>query len=102
MNRLIIPPAASPRILVVTRRVVRNLVVSALLMTTAAASAHAAPPPDASGVFADWFKSLTVPGIPGAPCCTLADCRMVDATWNDQTQHYEARGMREKVSNAPG
>lgn len=102
MNRLTIPPATKPRILVVSRRVVRNLVVPALLMTTAAASAYAAPPPNASGVFADWFRSLTVPGIPGAPCCTLADCRMVDAIWNDRTQHYEARVVREKFSNSLG
>jgi hypothetical protein len=53
-------------------------------------------------VFSDWFRTLTVPGIPGAPCCTLADCRMVDAIWNDRTRHYEARVMREKFSNSLG
>ena len=36
------------------------------------------------------------------PCCTVADCRMVDAIWNDRTQHYEARVMREKFSNSLG
>ena len=101
MNRLIIPPATSPLIFV-SHRIARNLVVSALLMTTATTGALAAPPPATSGVFADWFRSLTVPGTPGAPCCTLADCRMVDAKWNDRTQRYEARVMREKFSNALG
>ena len=66
----------------------------------AGSSAYAAPPPDANGVFADWFKSLTVPGIPGAPCCTMADCRMVDAKWDDRTRHYQARVIREKFSNS--
>ncbi len=65
-----------------------------------AMSAHAAPPPDASGQFSDWFRSLTVPGIPGAPCCTMADCRMVEARWNDRTQHYEAQVTRERFSTA--
>ena len=63
-----------------------------------AMAAHGAPPPDASGQFSDWFRSLTVPGIPGAPCCTIADCRMVEAKWNDRTQHYEARVTRERFS----
>ena len=62
--------------------------------------AYAAPPPDASGQYRDWFRGLTVPGIPGAICCTLADCRMVDARWNDRTQSYEARVTRETFSNA--
>ena len=102
MNRQVIPPSTSPRILVMLRSVVRNLAVSASLVTTAPATTFAAPPPDARGVFADWFRSLTVPGIPGAPCCTLADCRMVDAEWNDQTQHYKAKVTREKFSNSLG
>ena len=63
-----------------------------------AGSAYAAPPPDASGQFSDWFRSLTVPGIPGAPCCTMADCRMVEARWNDWTRHYEAQVTRERFS----
>jgi len=74
--------------------------ICSIVVLYVGASAYAAPPPDASGVFADWFKSLTVPGIPGAPCCTVADCRMVEAIWNDRTRHYEARVMREKFSNA--
>jgi hypothetical protein len=65
-------------------------------------SAYAAPPPDASGVFSDWFRSLTVPGIPGATCCTVADCRMVEAIWNDRARHFEARVTREKFSNSLG
>jgi hypothetical protein len=63
-----------------------------------AISAHAAPPPDASGQFSDWFRSLTVPGILGAPCCTMANCRMVEARWNDWTRHYEAQVTRERFS----
>ncbi len=62
--------------------------------------AYAAPPPNASGQYRDWFRSLTVPGVPGAICCTVADCRMVDARWNDRTQHYEARVTRETFSSA--
>jgi hypothetical protein len=63
-------------------------------------SAHAAAPPDASGQFHDWFRSLTVPGSPNAPCCSVADCRMVESRWNSQTQHYEARVARDVFSNA--
>ncbi len=102
MSRLIIPCAASPRVVAASRRHWRFLAVPALLMATQVAAAQAAPPPDSSGVFADWFKSLTIPGNPGAPCCTIADCRMVDATWNDRTRHYEARVMRETFSNGLG
>jgi len=61
---------------------------------------HAAPPPDASGRYHDWFRSLTVPGSTSTPCCTVADCRMVDSRWNGQTQHYEAKVVREAFSNA--
>jgi hypothetical protein len=67
-----------------------------------AVSAHAAPPPDANGQFRDWFRSLRVPGLPDAPCCTLADCRMVEARWNDGTQHYEAMVAREAFVSVPG
>ena len=63
-------------------------------------SAYATPPRDATGQFRDWFRDLTVPGVPGAPCCTVADCRMVDARWNDQTQHHEARVDSEVFSGA--
>ena len=64
--------------------------------------AYAAPPRDATGQFRDWFRGLTVPGVPGASCCTVADCRMVDAGWNDRTQHHEARADREIFSDALG
>jgi hypothetical protein len=65
-------------------------------------SAYAAPPRDATGRFKDWFRALRVPGVPGAPCCTVADCRMVDARWNDRTQHHEARVDRETFSDGLG
>jgi hypothetical protein len=65
-----------------------------------AVSARAAPPPDASGKYRDWFSSLTVPGSSSTPCCTVADCRMVDSRWNSQTLHYEAKVIRDVFSNA--
>ena len=65
-----------------------------------AVSAHATPPPDASGQYSDWFRSLTVPGSPSTPCCSVADCRMVESRWNDRTRHYEARVVRDVFSNA--
>ena len=65
-----------------------------------ALSAHAAPPPDASGRYHDWFRSLTIPGSSNTPCCSVADCRMVESRWNAQTQRYEARVMRDVFSNA--
>jgi hypothetical protein len=61
-------------------------------------SAYAAPPPNADGRFRDWFQSLRMPGSPGTMCCTIADCRMVEARWIDQTQHFEARVTRENFS----
>jgi hypothetical protein len=63
-------------------------------------SARAAPPPDASGQYRDWFRSLTIPGSSGVACCSAADCRMVEARWNERTQHYEARVVREVFSAA--
>ena len=62
-------------------------------------SGHAAPPPDLDGRFRDWFRSLRMPGSPDTICCTVADCRMVEARWNDQTQHFEARVTRELFSS---
>jgi hypothetical protein len=62
--------------------------------------AHAAPPPDTNGQYRDWFRSLTVPGSSSTPCCSVADCRMVESRWNDETQHYEARVVRDVFSNA--
>ena len=62
--------------------------------------AHAAPPLDASGQYQGWFRGLTVPGSSNTPCCTVADCRMVNSRWNDQTQHHEAKVIREVFSDA--
>jgi hypothetical protein len=62
-------------------------------------TAYANPPPDADGKFRDWFHSLKIPGSP-LGCCTVADCRMVEARWNGQTQQYEARVIREVFSDA--
>jgi len=70
-----------------------------------APSAHAAPPPNADPQFRDWFKSLKVPGSSdrgesGLPCCSVADCRMVESRWNGRTQHYEAKVVRDDFINA--
>jgi hypothetical protein len=59
-------------------------------------SLYAAPPPDSDGKFRDWFRSLRLPGSPDTMCCTIADCRTVEARWNDLTQHFEARVTRER------
>ena len=58
-------------------------------------SVYAAPPSNSDGRFGDWFRSLRMPGSPGTMCCTIADCRMVEARWIDETQHFEARVTRE-------
>src|SRR5262249_27010686 len=60
----------------------------------------AAPPSDASGQYRDWFRSLTIPGATNTPCCSVADCRMVESRWNGWTQHYEAKVIRETFSSA--
>jgi hypothetical protein len=65
-------------------------------------SARAAQPPDSDGRFQDWFRALSVPGSPNTMCCTIADCRLVEARWNEHTQHYEAKVTRERFSNALG
>jgi hypothetical protein len=72
------------------------------MLLLGSASGHSAPPPDADGRFSEWFRNLTVPGSRDSPCCDVADCRMVDARWNSQTQHYEARVIREVFSNGLG
>jgi hypothetical protein len=61
-------------------------------------SIYAAPPPDSDGRFKDWFRSLRVPGSHDMMCCSAADCRMIEAMWNDQTQHFEAKVTRERFS----
>lgn len=40
--------------------------------------AVAAPPDSPDPALAPWFESLKQPGT-GAPCCSLADCRMVES-----------------------
>ncbi len=62
--------------------------------------AHDAPPPDTTGQYRDWFRTLTVPGSSNTPCCSVADCRMVDSRWNAWTKRYEARVVRDMFSNA--
>src|SRR5579872_1246823 len=64
-----------------------------------AVSARAAPPSEATGRYRDWFHSLTVPGS-STPCCTAADCRVVESRWNDRMQQYEAKVVRDMFSNA--
>jgi hypothetical protein len=64
------------------------------------ASAYAAPPPDTDGKFRDWFQSLVVPGVPGTMCCSVADCRMVEARWDQRAQHHKAKVIRDVFSNA--
>ena len=93
--------SAGPLGLTVSFATLLDAPVSALLAALqVCVSAYAAPPPDATGQYHDWFRSLTVPGSPTTPCCTVADCRMVASRWNDQTQHYEARVIREVFSSA--
>ena len=75
------------------------LVKCALAFVHIGVSAFGAPPPNPTGQFHDWFQSLRVPGS-GIMCCSAADCRLVDARWNDRTQHFEAKVMREEFSNA--
>jgi hypothetical protein len=45
-----------------------------------AAAVHAAPPDgaDPNGPMADWYRSLHAPDT-GTSCCSLADCRPVEA-----------------------
>ena len=61
--------------------------------------AYAAPPSDSTGQLHDWFGGLTVPGSSGLACCSVADCRMVDSRWNDQTRHFEAKVTRDLFGN---
>jgi hypothetical protein len=59
----------------------------------------AAPPPGSNGQYNDWFQSLRMPGS-HIICCDAADCRMVDARWNHQAQHFVARVVRDEFSDA--
>jgi hypothetical protein len=79
---------------------IRAIGVPALLLLGNTMKVDAAPPPDATGQYHDWFQSLTVPGLPMVTCCNVSDCRMVESRWNNQTQHYEARVVRNTFSNA--
>ena len=44
----------------------------------AGSAAFGAPPENADPALAPWFRSLAQPGT-GISCCSLADCRPVDA-----------------------
>jgi hypothetical protein len=79
---------------------IRAIAVTALLLVGITITVDAAPPPDATGQYHEWFRSLAVPGSPQTPCCSVSDCRMVQSRWNSQTQHYEAKVVREVFSNA--
>jgi hypothetical protein len=76
----------------------RCIAFAMLLLT--AIPAHGVPPPDVSGEFREWFRGLSVPGSSGIACCSVADCRMVESRWNDQTHHFEARVIRDVFGNA--
>lgn len=76
----------------------RRIWFSAILLINM--SVAAAPPLGSDGKFTDWFRSLRMPDSPGTLCCTVADCRMVEARWNEQTLHFEARVTREGFSNS--
>jgi hypothetical protein len=70
------------------------------LMVVGSISAHGAGPAEADRRFADWLRTLTLPGSAGTLCCDIADCQMVEARWNSGTHHYEARVIR-NVFNDP-
>jgi hypothetical protein len=76
-------------------------ILSLIVALFVSMSAAAAPPPDADGKFREWFQNLRVPNVSnGAPCCTVADCRMVASRWNAQTRHHEAEVVREVFADA--
>ncbi len=53
----------------------RKWLLSSLL---ACGTAFALPPPDANPEFSPWFDSLRAPRT-NMPCCSISDCRPVDA-----------------------
>lgn len=57
------------------------LAASALLLLAPAAPVHAAPPPDADPALAPWFQGLRGPDT-GVSCCSVSDCRPVEARTN--------------------
>ncbi len=64
-----------------------SLRVGLVALACCARTALAAPPPDADPSMAPWFNSLRQPWT-NALCCSMADCRPVDARINGD--HYEA------------
>jgi hypothetical protein len=61
---------------------IRAVGFTAPLLLGTTTKVDAAPPPNASGQYHDWFRSLTGPGTTYTPCCSIADCRMVESRWN--------------------
>jgi hypothetical protein len=57
--------------------------LSCLVMATLATIyvAHAEPPPgaDPNSPVAQWYRSLMVPGTTNQSCCSVSDCRPVEA-----------------------
>ncbi len=61
---------------------------AAAALVVLASSAHARPPAGGGDpALAPWFEDLRQPGT-GRSCCSIADCRMVDA--RIVKDHYEA------------
>lgn len=54
-----------------------SVFVAGLMVLSLAEAGHAAPPPNANPAFSDWFGSLIDPDTT-APCCSVADCRIVE------------------------
>ena len=76
------------RVLTLLRATLVRAVLPAAFCTAllAAGAARSAPPPDADTALAPWFRSLQQPRT-GLSCCSIADCRRVDARSSDD--HYE-------------
>jgi hypothetical protein len=86
----------------IRRGIMRYNIWLVVVLLRASMPAYGAPPPDATGQFHEWFRGLTVPGSPGTACCGVADCRMVESRWNDQTRHFEAKMNRDVFGNSSG
>lgn len=74
----------------------RTLLISALVLTSSVALAR--PPPGATGQFASWYHSLTIPGT-SLSCCSNADCRPVGFRTRDG--HYEAFIDKQHFTDGP-
>lgn len=48
-----------------------------LMVLSLARAGHTAPPPKSNPAFGEWFGSLIDPDTT-VPCCSIADCRMVE------------------------